>query len=159
MLFGDFAESRSKDLRDTIDEEEFAEDHGYLSDSDLEDDDYEGFSSSKHTTESEVQPFDPFAASGEEKIGCECHTERIEKGKVVKIPDMAFVTWVIICDPFSASFTSSQIPSFFDISLHGPDRICTIWIGRESQTSKRRSLQLRQHIPSTVPEVYLPTCR
>ena len=30
--------------------------------------------------------------SGDDKIVCEGHEERVEKGKVVKIPDMAFVT-------------------------------------------------------------------
>lgn len=90
MLFGNFAESQSKDLGDPVDEEEFAEDYGYLSDSDLDDDEDERFSTPKYTTESEVHLFDPFATPGEEK---KCYkVERIEKGKVVKIPDIAFVT-------------------------------------------------------------------
>jgi hypothetical protein len=92
VLFGNFAESRSKDLRDPIDEEEFTEDYGYLSDSDLEDDEDEKVSLSKHAPRSEVHPFDPFATPGEEKIGYEGHLECIKKGKVVKIPDIAFVT-------------------------------------------------------------------
>jgi hypothetical protein len=75
------------------DEEESAEDYGYLSDSDLEDDEDEKVASFKHTTKSKVHPFDPFGVPGEDKkILCEEHEERVEKGKVVKIPDMAFVT-------------------------------------------------------------------
>ena len=92
MLFGDFAESQSKDLSDPIDEEEFAEDYGYLSDSDLEDYEDERPSSSKQETKSELHPFDPFVTPDNEKIGCEGHVERVGKGKVVKIPDIAFVT-------------------------------------------------------------------
>jgi len=80
VLFGDFAEAQSKDFnKETIDEEESAEDYGYLSDSDLEDDD--------------DMRVPPVAASPQErKVPCEVHKERIEKGKIVKIPDMAFVT-------------------------------------------------------------------
>jgi hypothetical protein len=92
VLFGNFAESRSKDLRDPIDEEEFAKDYGYVSDSDLEDDGDEMISSLKHAPKSDVPPFDPFLTPGEEKIGCEGRLERIEEGKVVKIPDISFVT-------------------------------------------------------------------
>ena len=90
VLFGNFAESQSKDLSDPVDEEEFAEGYGYLSDSDLDDDEDERVSTPKHTVKPEVHPFNPFAIPGEEKI---CYkAERIEKGKVVKIPDIAFVT-------------------------------------------------------------------
>lgn len=98
MLFGNFAESQFKDLRDPVDEEEFAEDYGYLSDSDLEDDEDEKASPPKHTAKSEVHPFDPFVGPGEEKIGYEGHVEHTEEGKVVKIPDMAFMTWVVFGD-------------------------------------------------------------
>ena len=80
MLFGNFAEAQSKDFnQETIDEEESAEDYGYLSDSDLEDDD------DKRVPPVAVPP-------QERKISCEEHEERIERGKIVKIPDMALVT-------------------------------------------------------------------
>ncbi|KAF9785419.1 hypothetical protein BJ322DRAFT_829074 [Thelephora terrestris] len=92
LLFGNFAESQSKDFKEAIDEEESADDYGYLSDSDLEDDEDEKVSY-KHTAKSEIQPFDPFAVSGEDKVAREDYEERIEKGKVVKIPDIAFVTF------------------------------------------------------------------
>ena len=92
MLFGDFAESQSKDFSKDIDDEESTEDYGYLSDSDLEDDEDEKVSS-KNTSKPIVNPFIPFGVpDDDERTICEEHEERVEKGKVVKIPDMAFVT-------------------------------------------------------------------
>ena len=81
MLFGNFAESRSKDFTEEVidEEEESAEDYGYLSDSDLEDDEDEGVAS--------------VAIPGEDKkIIYEEHKERVKRGKIVRIPDMAFIT-------------------------------------------------------------------
>ena len=94
MLFGNFAESQSKDFtKDTIDDEESTEDYGYLSDSDLEDDEDEKVASFKRTGRSKVHPSDPFGIVGEDKmILLEEHKDHVEKGKIVKIPDMAFVT-------------------------------------------------------------------
>jgi len=93
VLFGTFAESQSKDFKEEIDDEGSAEDYGYLSDSDLEDDEDEKVASFKSTSEPKVYPFNPFGAPGEDrKTPCEVHEGRIEKGKVVKIPDMALVT-------------------------------------------------------------------
>ncbi len=69
------------------------EDYGYLSDSDLEDDEDEKVASPKHTSKPKVHLFDPFGVPGEERrILCEEYEERPTKGKVVRIPDMAFVT-------------------------------------------------------------------
>ena len=81
-----------ENLKETTDEEETAEDYGYLSDSDLEDDEYEQDSSFGHVGTVRARPFDPFAIPGEDNIICEEREEGIEKEKVVKIPDMAFVT-------------------------------------------------------------------
>ena len=94
VLFGNFAESRSKDFdREAVDDEEPAEDYGYLSDSDLEDDEDEKAASPKQKTRSKTRPLGPFADLGqEENVIYEEHEERVDKGKVVKIPDMAFVT-------------------------------------------------------------------
>jgi len=80
VFFGGFAEAQSRDFdEETIDEGEFAEDYGYSSDSDLEDD-----------GDGRVAPV---AVPPEEKKRlCEEYEERIEKGKIVKIPDMALVT-------------------------------------------------------------------
>jgi len=96
VLFGKFAESQSKDFdKETVDEEGSAEDYGYLSDSDLEDDEDEKVAPFRRKTKSKAHPFDPFAVPGGDnlkKIVCEEHEEHAGKGKVVKVPDMAFVT-------------------------------------------------------------------
>ena len=92
--FGNLAGPQSKDIsKDAIDDEEYAEDYGYLSDSDLEDDEDEKVTSFKHTRKSKVHLFDPFGVPGEDRImPYEGHEEHIEKGKIIKIPDMAFMT-------------------------------------------------------------------
>ena len=91
MLFGSFAESQSKDfINGETDDEGSAEDYGYLSDSDLEDDEDDEAMS---TTGPKVHPFDKSAIPSEgRRDACEEYEERVEKGKIVKIPDMAFVT-------------------------------------------------------------------
>ena len=91
MLFGGFAESQSKDFKDLIDQQEYAENYGYLSDSDLEDD-WDEQTPNQPQANPDSHPPDPPAASGEDKISHEEYEERVEKGKVVKIPDVAFVT-------------------------------------------------------------------
>ena len=93
VLFGNFAESQLKDFKEAIDEEETAEDYGYLSDSDLEDDEDEGITSPENTREPRVINLNKPVFLG--FLGgppCGEHEERTEKGKVVKIPDIAFVT-------------------------------------------------------------------
>lgn len=80
MLFGNFTESQSKDLNGAIDEEESTEDYGYLSDSDLEDDE---------DSNPKIRPLD---LSEEDETTCEGHEVCVEKGKVIKIPDVAFIT-------------------------------------------------------------------
>jgi len=94
VLFGNFTESQPKEFsKEEIDDEESGEGYGYLSDSDLEDDEDEKVVSFKNPSKPKVHPFDPFAIPGEDsKILCEEHEEHVEKGKIVKIPDMAFVT-------------------------------------------------------------------
>jgi hypothetical protein len=92
VLFGDFVESQSKDLKDSIDEGESGEDYGYWSDSDLEDDEDGRVTSLKHASKSKVQSTPLPVTPGEDKIPREDYEERVEKGKVVKIPDMAFIT-------------------------------------------------------------------
>ena len=86
MLFGNFAESQSKDFDEAIGEDESTDDYGYFSDSDLENDEDDKASSLNPTSESKVHP------SEENKIFCEGHEEYVKMGKVVKIPDIAFVT-------------------------------------------------------------------
>jgi hypothetical protein len=92
VLFGSFAESHLRDFEEEINKEESTEDYGYLSDSDLEEDEDESASSFEHTPKSKVHLSDTHPAPGEDNILCELHKECVGKGKVVKIPDMAFVT-------------------------------------------------------------------
>ena len=94
----------------------------------------------------------------DEKIGHEVQVERIEKGKVIKIPDTAFTTWVAFGYFSSFSLMVRQISSLLDLPLHGSDRICIIWVGRESQMEKGRCLKIRWNFRSSVPKVHLPTC-
>ena len=97
MLFGDFTEARPRNFNGEVDEEDFADDYGYSSDSDLEDEE-DQLRALQHTpaedaTQSEVQdPSDSRAISSGDKTVYEDHEECVEQGKVVKIPDVAFVT-------------------------------------------------------------------
>ena len=97
MLFGDFAEARPRNFGEVIDEEDFAEDYGYSSDSDLGDEEDQlralQHAPAEDATQSEVQdPSDSPAISSGDKMVYEDHEERVEQGKVVRIPDVAFVT-------------------------------------------------------------------
>ena len=95
VLFGGFGESQSKDFKEAIDEEECSEDYDYSSDSDLEDEEDERVALSKPKAKSKAQArsLNPFAIPGEnDRIIFEEHEERIDEGKVIKIPDVAFVT-------------------------------------------------------------------
>lgn len=85
-LAGSISESQSKDV---IEQEEFANDYGYSSDSDLEDDEDEK-PWLKQINKPEINSFDPFPAPSEDQVGFERNKEQVEK--VVKIPDVAFVT-------------------------------------------------------------------
>lgn len=90
VLFGNFLEAELKDLGDCVgDHESAAEDYGYYSDSDLEGDDEQPASSTLARDESSARP--PYRPVGEEPH-YEIHNELDNKGKVVRIPDIAFVT-------------------------------------------------------------------
>ena len=95
VLFGGFGESQSKDFKEAINVEEYSKDYDYLSDSDLEDED-DGFRLEQGDplkSKTQIRPFTPFVIPGEDdKIICDEQGERIHKGKVIKIPDVAFVT-------------------------------------------------------------------
>ena len=94
VLFGGFGESQSKDFKEVINEEEYSKDYDYSSDSDLEDEEDERVALSKPRAKSKAQArsLNPFAIPGEDDKIIEEHEEHIDKGKVIKIPDVAFVT-------------------------------------------------------------------
>ena len=96
MLFGTFAEAESKDFSENLDETECAENYGYYSDSDLEEDeDFTGSKSPKHTG---GRPFNPFSFTSTDSKPTPArgeHKERVEKGKVIRIKDVAFITYVV----------------------------------------------------------------
>ena len=131
VLFGNFAESQLKDFKETIEEEETAEDYGYLSDSDLEDEDGETTSLKRPSQSNVVKPdLTPLA--------CEEQEECVEKGKVVRIPDIAFVTSVQEGCPLNFSLTPLQVPSFPVVPLCRCDRVRTVRFGRKSQVMMGR---------------------
>ena len=73
-----------KDFTETVDDGEFAEDYGYSSDSDLEEDwDFE----SPALPNDQVQPYQQEALYGQYK-------EYVRMGKVIRIQDVAFITCV-----------------------------------------------------------------
>ena len=89
VLSGDSVESQSEDLQDPLDEAESADIYGYLSDSDLEDDE-------------EVNPppksHEPLSGASYEDnkdknaTSSEFYQESVERYKIIKISDVAFVT-------------------------------------------------------------------
>ncbi|KAF9645603.1 hypothetical protein BDM02DRAFT_3189560 [Thelephora ganbajun] len=86
LLFGNFSEARLKDFDDDFGGDESAEDYGYYSDSDLEDDENE-----KPTPQ---EPTHDVSSTGSPRSShLENHTELSNKGKIVRIPDVAFVTF------------------------------------------------------------------
>ena len=94
VLFGEFSEAEPKDLgADLCDDEPAVVDYGYHSDSDLEDvEDDEPNRPTPAPDESSTSPSSrPYGLMGEENR-YENHAELASKGKVVRIPDMAFVT-------------------------------------------------------------------
>jgi hypothetical protein len=93
VLFGNFAEAQPRGLEEAICGEETTEDYGYLSDSDLEDEEDEKNIPFKEQIKPMFHPFDPFVTLREERRSLsEENEERIGEGKVVKMPDVAFVT-------------------------------------------------------------------
>lgn len=83
MLFGTFAEAEIRDFSET-DGDEFAEDYGYSSDSDLEED-------SDFENPSPVVISAPCTPFQEEVPHCQ-YEEKALAGKVIKVNDVAFIT-------------------------------------------------------------------
>jgi len=84
VLSGPFSESEIKDFTETVDNGEFAEDYGYSSDSDLEED--WDFESPAPPQKDGTQPSQE-ALYGQYK-------EHVQMGKVIRIKDVAFITCV-----------------------------------------------------------------
>ena len=82
VLFGTFAEAKSRDFSED-DGNEFAEDYGYSSDSDLEEDrDFE--------TPSSVEGQD--TTPRQREVPNDEYEENTQSGKVIKVQDVAFIT-------------------------------------------------------------------
>ena len=99
VLSGEFAESEPKDFSEPVDEGEQAEDYGYYSDSDLEDDvDVENAKwESKKTIRPKDNPPYPIPSATDCKDLGPTYGEWKElsvKGTVIKIHDIAFITCV-----------------------------------------------------------------
>ena len=86
VLSGTFAEAESKDFSEVIDDSESAEDYGYHSDSDLEED--PDVAGSVNPSCSPLGDTKPTCPHGE-------HKEYPKKGKIIKIRDIAFITYVL----------------------------------------------------------------
>ena len=101
VLSGTFAEADSKDFLEALDNNETAEDYGYRSDSDLEDD-------SDHIAHSATgplgaaaplkdHPLDHPSSSTKDRKPLHAYgefRERVQQGKVIKVQDIAFITHV-----------------------------------------------------------------
>ena len=93
VLSGNFKESQLTDPGEAIDEEESAENYGYMSDSDLEEEDDElKVSAPNQTAKSDVPKLDSSETAGEDKTDGGDSEECAEKLRVIKIQDTAFVT-------------------------------------------------------------------
>lgn len=96
VLFGAFAEAESKDFSESLDDDQCADDYGYYSDSDLEEDEdsVNLKEALKRTGHVRGHLFDPLCfppAENEPPPTYGEYTENLE-GKVIKIQDVAFVT-------------------------------------------------------------------
>ena len=162
VLSGTFAEAELKDLSLPIDENECAENYGYCSDSDLEDDDdtaKEG-EAPKKTATFRGHPFDPFCFTvSKEMPTYGQHKEFAKKGTVIKVQDIAFITCVFP-DKCCPLLTTWQIPGIFTLSIHRFHRICAIWIGEEPQVKEYRNrFPVGGLGTSTITKVDLSSCR
>jgi len=84
VLFGNFSEAEPKDLNDDLGDDESTEEYGYGSDSDLEDD------GDKEITPPKASHNAPKKDPSEPRH--ESYARLTNKGKIVRIHDVAFVT-------------------------------------------------------------------
>lgn len=122
VLFGTFAEAESKDFSESLDDGECAENYGYYSDSDLEEDESSADSKEtvKQTRPVRGHPFDPFCfplTDDKPTPTCGEYKERLEKGKVIKIQDVALITQVFPSPRPDASDELTDSRHFCSISI------------------------------------------
>ena len=97
VLYGTFEEAEPKDFSEPIDDTVSGRDYSYHSDSDLEEDDDVANSEERpeETAPLRGHPFDPFCFSTGDNMPTRAYGERKEspqKGKVIKIQDVAFIS-------------------------------------------------------------------
>ena len=98
VLSGIYSESEQRDFSEPISEDEQAENYGYYSDSDLEDDEDAVNATGnavKKTVTLNGTPFDPSRLATNGKTPAPVYGERTElsgKGTIIKIHDIAFIT-------------------------------------------------------------------
>ncbi|KAF9785363.1 hypothetical protein BJ322DRAFT_827251 [Thelephora terrestris] len=96
LLSGGFAESKSKDFSEPVDEDEQAEDYGYYSDSDLEDDIDDAGEALEETTPLRGGSYYHFClpTNSQKPVQTDGEWEGPSgKGAVIKICDIAFITF------------------------------------------------------------------
>jgi len=121
VLFGTFAEAESKDFSEPLDDNECAEGYGYHPDSDLEEED-DAVNPKETLNRTIPHTFDPFRSPLSDNKPTLTDGERgkwVEKGKVIKIHDVAFITCV--CSKIHHRTTKDSIDSkpFCSISTPG----------------------------------------
>lgn len=99
VLSGAFSESEMKDFSEAVDDGEFAEDYGYSSDSDLEED---------WDFRSPAPPEDWSKTRQREALYGQ-YKEHIRMGMVIRVQDVAFITYV---HPLSNFLHSQRVKAF-----------------------------------------------
>ena len=97
VLSGTFAEAESKDFSEAIDDSEIAEDYGYYSDSDLEDDGriVDAAEPPETVAPPRGRPSDPSSSSPRNDNSARAYDElrkRSQQGKIIKVQDVSFIT-------------------------------------------------------------------
>ena len=96
VLFGQFGEAESKDFLEPLDDTKSADDYGYYSDSDLEEDEdsvsSKGAWKQMNHAGGDLPDLFSFLPVEDDPV-CGEYKESLEKGKVIKVQDVAFVTY------------------------------------------------------------------
>ena len=144
VLSGPFSESEIKDFTETVDDGEFAEDYGYSSDSDLEEDlDFEG----------PAPPPNDRVQLHQQEVLCSQYNECVRMGKVIRVQDVAFITCVhpksilLLSQRAKASKHSCFICTPIQLGSHHLDlkKIASQGVPRLSGHQKDKYLNHRQN--------------